>query len=73
MNNHIPELPKEEISMKKQYETPKAEKIEFNYLNPVVASGERSMGGILKRQSGGNNGCWNGNKNGTTGCTPVYN
>ena len=63
---------KEETMMKKQYEQPMAEKIEFNYRETIVASGSDTPGGILKRESGGNNGCWDSNKNGTTGCTPVY-
>lgn len=58
--------------MKKEYDAPKAEKIEFNYQETIIASGS-DTGLVLKRQSGGNNGCWSGNKNGKTGCTPTYN
>ena len=56
--------------MKKEYDAPKAEKIEFNYQETIIASGASGL--VLKRDSGGNNGCWSGNKNGTTGCTPTY-
>ena len=56
--------------MKKEYSVPKAEKIEFNYQETIIASGTE---GILKKKAHGGNGCWKGNMNGTTGCTPVYN
>ena len=60
--------------MKKIYEQPMAEKIEFNYRETIVASGNNDTPGlVLKRQSGGNNGCWSGNKNGSRPtCTPDY-
>ena len=64
----------EELVVRKQYEAPMAEKLDFNYLENVVASytPPEDESGILKRQSGGNNGCYDGNKNGTTGCIPRY-
>ncbi len=53
--------------MRKQYEKPQAEKIEFNYTDVVVAS---SAG--VKGQIGhpGGNGCYSHNKNASTGCIP---
>lgn len=51
--------------MKKTYEAPKAEKLDFNYRDTVTASG-----GNLK--PGANiNGCHTGS-NANKGCTPVY-
>lgn len=55
--------------MKKEYDAPKAEKIEFNYQETIIASG--SSTGILKGGDGGN-GCYKGNKNATTNCQPQY-
>ena len=71
--------------MKKKYESPMAEKYDFNYVENVVASettesetiaaGSGNYSPIvpsLKRTSGGNNGCYHGSKNETTNCTATY-
>lgn len=54
--------------MARKYETPKAEKVEFNYQDTIVAS---DFGLILKRQAHGGNGCYNGKNNGDGACA-VY-
>ena len=61
----------EETIMKKQYEQPMAEKIEFNYRETVIASGGGTV--IVKLKNNGTyggNGCYSGDKNATTGCHP---
>ncbi len=62
--------------MKKQYEAPMAEKLDFNYLENVVASDPPYEDQIVKGQTrggvGGGNGCYKGNKNAETYCTPMY-
>ena len=55
---------KEETLMKKQYEQPMAEKIEFNYKETIVASG-----GFDNAKKGKNNpGCYKANMNGERNC-----
>ena len=52
--------------MKKEYNTPKAEKLDFNYQETVVASGGLKEGSNV-------NGCYDGaNANPSKNCTPVY-
>ena len=58
--------------MKKQYEQPMAEKIEFNYRNTVVASGSGPDVGNLKPIPNGNSGCYHSNNSAERGCDPVY-
>ena len=55
--------------MKKEYETPRAEKMEFNYLETIVAS---NPGGL--KAGSDINGCYKGsNANNQSGhCTAVY-
>ena len=66
--------------MKKQYEAPMAEKLDFNYLENVVASDpiseptseDQNLKGQTRAGMGGANGCYKGNKNAETYCTPMY-
>ena len=44
--------------MKKQYETPKAERFDFNYQENVVASNTGRIEGY--KDGNDNNGCWQG-------------
>ncbi len=50
--------------MKKQYEKPQVERIDFNYLESVVASGNLKAGADI-------NGCYHG-ANAKKNCTPIY-
>lgn len=56
--------------MKKQYEQPMAEKLEFNYKETIVAS--NTPAGL--KEGSNINGCYDGsNANNQSGhCTPVY-
>lgn len=51
--------------MKKQYEKPMAEKIDFNYKETIVASGG---GGKIGKNTV--EACWNGKISLTDGCRP---
>lgn len=63
--------------MKKKYESPIAEKYEFDYLENVVASGlvtEDPTNNTPSAMNGMNNsGCFKGNSSATRGCTPKNN
>lgn len=43
--------------MKKEYESPKAEKLEFNYADTVTASGGKCSGGIYRMYTHGYDNC----------------
>ena len=51
--------------MKKQYEQPVAEKLEFNYKETIVASGGLHEGANV-------NGCYHGANSKKSDCTPWY-
>ena len=54
--------------MKKEYNAPKAEKLDFNYQETIVASGAGSL-----KEGSNINGCYDGaNANPDKHCTPVY-
>ena len=63
--------------MKKKYESPIAEKYEFDYLENVVASGlvtEDPTNNTLSAMNGMNNpGCFKGNRSAARDCTPMDN
>lgn len=63
--------------MKKKYESPIAEKYEFDYLENVVASGlvtEDPTNNTPSAKNGMNNpGCFKGNSSAARGCTPKDN
>lgn len=64
--------------MKKKYESPMAEKYEFNYVENVVASGliesetdNAGSGSVASGKNGKNNsGCFKGNSGLANGCQP---